>query len=235
MHFWPEGPVLGPVGNEPLPGITAKGDGKYTKNLLINNKIPLNIIERLKFFKEQQKKNIHFVSKWHPINLVDLNLWIPNSKVLSEYLEYSKEYHILITSRNLWDSYISLEFKVQTNHKFERRLWDGKFSGLREGKHEEQIPDFKLDISKEKINRYLFYTVQAIEVEKQIKENLTYTTYTFEDILTLKRHHQQQGTIPLNIDYEKYIDNFHYYKSYFKMHEHDLLLQWKTKKLDSEK
>jgi len=170
-------------------------------------------IEKFEFLEKEKEKGRHYCLKMH-IGQVWSNGYFKN---LSQVIDYLNDYHVCITERNPWDSYLSNTFCEMHDWKISHKDLDGYWSSWTEenGKIIVDVDEdnFILPINEESIKQYVKVYKRDISLIKEIKPLLlNYTVFQYDTFILnepkLKQFFNKEVTINLrrnNINYEAHI------------------------------
>jgi hypothetical protein len=144
-------------------------------------------------------------------NLAFLVRHYPN--FLDRLIQFYKGYHLLTIKRNSWDRFLSLHFQDCTNWKHSHITWDPG-------------NDFRMIMKKYDIDRFIKEEKEHNRLLNIVLKNATkYTVIDYENLNKQYLNNFFNKNIiadykPMNIDYEKYIDDIDYWKCYFNLEEY---------------
>ena len=147
-----------------------------------------------------------------------LKVQVHQIREVPRIINYLKDYHVCITKRNPWDSYLSYTFCDFFKWEVSHRDLEGKWSiwTKEEGKRTVEIDEdnFVLPINEKSIIKYIKVYKRDISMIEKIKSLLpNYTVFEYETFLLNKPRLKQffnkkeftEVTQQTNMDYEAHI------------------------------
>jgi len=158
--------------------------------------------EKFKFLEIEKDNGRHYC----------LKIQIGQIRDIPRVVNYFKDYHICITKRNPWDSYLSYMFCELHDWKISHKDLEGNWSSWTEEKGKINIEidedNFVLPVNEENIKKYIKSYKRDINVIEDMKPLLSnYTVFDYDnlDLKVLFDESITGYTVKNNIDYEAHI------------------------------
>jgi len=160
--------------------------------------------KKFSYLEKEKQQNKHYYIKVHTGQIRDIQRTI----------DYFKDYHLYVTERDPWDTFLSYMFCELTNWEGPHKFADNTFGRwTKQGKQIANIDtnNFVLQITEEQVVKQVEVYKESMSIIKEITDNLpAYTIFDYKDLP--KYNH----TKPLGIDYESHVPDVQKYKTMFK-------------------
>jgi len=159
--------------------------------------------KKFSYLEKEKQQNKHYCIKVHTGQIRDIQRTI----------DYFKDYHVYVTERDPWDTFLSYMFCDLTNWEGPHKFSDNTFGRwTKQGKQIANIEttNFVLTITENDIKSHVGIYKRDMELIKTITSNVSHTTFNYNSLP------EYNHTKPLGIDYESHVPDVQKYKTMFK-------------------
>lgn len=159
--------------------------------------------KKFSYLEKEKQQNKHYCIKVHTGQIRDIQRTI----------DYFKDYHVYVTERDPWDTFLSYMFCELTNWEGPHKFSDNTFGRwTKQGKQIANIEttNFVLNVTENNIKSHVGIYKRDMELIKTITSNVSHTTFNYNSLP------KYEHTIPLGIDYESHVPDVQKYKTMFK-------------------
>jgi len=159
--------------------------------------------KKFSYLEKEKQQNKHYCIKVHTGQIRDIQRTI----------DYFKDYHVYVTERDPWDTFLSYMFCDLTNWEGPHKFSDNTFGRwTKQGKQIANIEttNFVLTITENDIKSHVGIYKRDMELIKTITSNVSHTTFNYNSLP------EYNHTKPLGIDYESHVSDVQKYKIMFK-------------------
>ena len=159
--------------------------------------------KKFSYLEKEKQQNKHYCIKVHTGQIRDIQRTI----------DYFRDYHVYVTERDPWDTFLSYMFCDLTNWEGPHKFSDNTFGRwTKQGKQIANIEttNFVLNITENDIKSHVGIYKRDMELIKTITSNVPHTTFSYNSLP------KYEHTIPLGIDYESHVPDVQKYKTMFK-------------------